>query len=202
MTESSRQECYPDTGGSAYVTNSPHNLQQAHVYIGSDLVMIGDGNFLPITHTGSTSIASISGNLHLKDVLVYPDIVKSLLSVSKLTKDYPCTFEFDYDVVRITNKETKKLLTLGSNHDGLYMLEKNNFKVLYSSRQHCASDEVWHRRLGHPNSHVFQLLSASKAILINKHTKSMLSRLPFPSSSYVASRPLERVHCDLWVLHQ
>uniref|UniRef100_A0A0D3AGV7 Retrovirus-related Pol polyprotein from transposon TNT 1-94-like beta-barrel domain-containing protein n=1 Tax=Brassica oleracea var. oleracea TaxID=109376 RepID=A0A0D3AGV7_BRAOL len=67
--------------------------------------MIGDGNFLPITHVGSTDIASTSGtSLPLNDVLVCPGITKSLLSVSKLTHDHPCSFEFDND--RVFVKET------------------------------------------------------------------------------------------------
>lgn len=99
VTELGGQEWYPDTRASAHVTSSPHHLQQAQVYHGSDTVMIGDGNYLPITHTGSASIASTSSTLPLKDVLVCPNIAKFLLSMSKLTKDYPCTFEFDCDGV-------------------------------------------------------------------------------------------------------
>jgi len=61
-------------------------------------------------------------------------------------------------------------------------------------------------RLGHPNPQVLQLLSSSKAIKINKSTNAACescrlgksSRLPFSSSEFIASRPLERVHCDLW----
>ena len=38
------------------------SLQQSQPYHGSDAVMVADGNFLPITHTGSTNLASSSGN--------------------------------------------------------------------------------------------------------------------------------------------
>lgn len=112
VTDSSGHEWYPDTGASAHVTSSIANLQHAQPYHGFDSVMIGDGNFLLIPHSGSTSIVSSSGNFPLKKVLVCHDIAKFLLSVSKLTKDYPCTFEFDCDVVRILDKAKKKLLTL------------------------------------------------------------------------------------------
>uniref|UniRef100_A0A0D3AZ04 Uncharacterized protein n=1 Tax=Brassica oleracea var. oleracea TaxID=109376 RepID=A0A0D3AZ04_BRAOL len=50
--------------------------------MGSDSVMVGNGEYLPITHTGATSRASTSGNLILNDVLVCPKIAKPLLSVS------------------------------------------------------------------------------------------------------------------------
>lgn len=77
---------------------------------------------------------------------------------------------------------------------------------MYSTRQISASDEVWHQRLGHPNPLVLQQLSAIKAIFINKSSKRACeacrlgksSRLPFVASSFVASRPLKRIHCDLW----
>lgn len=60
----------------------PHHLQQSQVYTGSDSVMVGNGEYLPITHTGSTSLASTSGTIHVSDVLVCPKIAKSLLSLS------------------------------------------------------------------------------------------------------------------------
>lgn len=89
ITDHIRQEWHPDTGASAHITNSPSHLQQSQPYISSDSVMVSDGYYFPITHTWSLSLASTSGKLPLKYVLVCPTIEKSLLSVSKLTKDFP-----------------------------------------------------------------------------------------------------------------
>ena len=152
------------------------------------------------THTGSASIASTSGNLPLQDVLVCPEIAKSLMSVSKLTKDYPCSFEFDCDGVRINDKSTKKLLVTGNNNNGLYRIEDPGLKVLYSSRQCSATDEVWHMRLGHPQPEVLKLLSENKAISISRSLNKLCescrlaksTRLPFYDYVFVASKPLER----------
>lgn len=206
MTEQSGEDWYADSGASAHVTNSTAHLQQSQPYKGNDSVMIGDSSFIPITHTGSSSIASTSGKIPLKDVLVCPDITKSLLSVSKLTREYPCCFEFDCDMVRINDKETKKLLVMGPYRNGLYMLEDPPLKSFYASRQHSASNEVSHRRLGHPHTSILQLLSASKSILVNKSVKTVCEacqlskshRLPFTPSTSVSSKLLERIHCDLW----
>lgn len=63
--------------------------------------MVGNGDFLPITQIGSASIPTASGIIPLLDVLVCPDITKSLLSVSKLTDDYPCEFTFDATAVYV-----------------------------------------------------------------------------------------------------
>ncbi|XP_010490261.1 PREDICTED: uncharacterized protein LOC104768010 [Camelina sativa] len=112
---------YPDSGATAHITNTTQRLQKVQPYFGNDVVMASDGNYLPITHTGSANLPSTSGN-PLNDVLVCPGIAKSLLSVSKLTKDYPCAVTFDSDDVFVKDKETYKLLTKGKESDGLYKL--------------------------------------------------------------------------------
>jgi len=164
---------FPDTGATAHITNNAQRLSQSQPYYGTDTVMASDGNFLPITHIGSAKLPSTSGMLPLKDVLVCPDIAKSLLSVSKLTKDYPCCFTFDSDGVVVKDKATHKVLTLGKTSDGLYTLENPKFQMFYSTRQITTSDEVWHRRLGHPNDQVLQHLSSNKAIKIKKSTNKL-----------------------------
>ncbi|XP_010495343.1 PREDICTED: uncharacterized protein LOC104772425 [Camelina sativa] len=111
---------YPDSAATAHITSSTQRLQQAQPYHGSDMVMASDGNFLPITHVGSANLPSMSGNIPLKDVLVCPEIAKSLLSVSKLTKDYPCAITFDDLDVVIKDKASLKVLTKGKENNGLY----------------------------------------------------------------------------------
>ena len=123
VTDAAGIEWYSDSGATAHVTNSPQHLHQSQPYYGSDTVMVGDSSYLPITHTGSSSIATTSGNLPLSDVLVCPGIAKSLLSVSKATKDYPCSFKFDDNGVRVKDKHTKRLMIKGRNINGLYLLE-------------------------------------------------------------------------------
>ena len=79
--------------------------------------------------------------------------------------------------------------------------------AFYSHRQQAASGDVWHMRLGHPHQEVLQRLSVNKAIILNNLSRQLCeacqlgksSRLPFSSSEFVATRPLERVHCDLWM---
>ena len=104
--------------------------------------MVGNGEYLPITHTGSTSLASMSGTIPVSDVLVCPKIAKSLLYVSKITSDYPCSVDFDYDNVHIYDKATKRLLLQGPHTSGLYSLRSSSPLVFYSNRQISASDEV------------------------------------------------------------
>lgn len=134
VTEQSGAEWFLDSGASSHVTNSMQHLNHNHPYRGNDAVLIGDGSFLPITHVGSADLASTSGTLPLRDVLVCPDITKSLLSVSKLTKDYPCSFDFDSDGVCIKDKGSRKVLNRGNTSEGLYRLQSSSPQVFNSNR--------------------------------------------------------------------
>ena len=103
-------------------------------------------------------------------------------------------------------KATKKLLAQGNNRNGLYVLKDSSVHAFYSSRQQTTSEDVWHLRLGHPNQQVLQLLQKNKVVNINKRSKGICeacqygksSRLPFSSSCSTTSRPLQKIHCDLW----
>ena len=199
-------EWYPDSGASHHITSSVHLLDNAQEYDGDGQVMVGNGDFLPITHVGSASIPTGSGKIPLLDVLICPKITKSLLSVSKLTDDYPCEFTFDATTVCIKDKQTNKVLSQGSKNKGLYRFNDSQFQAFYSSRQHIASDRVWHMRLGHPNDQVLKHLSTIKVISFNKLSQFLCeacqvgktSKLPFSSSVFRSSRVLERIHCDVW----
>ncbi|CAA7053586.1 unnamed protein product [Microthlaspi erraticum] len=172
------KEWYPDSDASTHVTASQENLQTSTPYEGNDTIMVADGAFLPITHVGSTNITSATGNLPLKDVLVCPEIRKSLLS----------------------QREPRV--------KGLYTLENQRLEVLYSNRQCAATEDMWHHRLGHSNIKVLQQLQSSKEISINKSRTKLIcepcqmgkcSRLQFfPSLSSRVLGPLDKVHCDLW----
>ena len=203
----SGHEWVPDSAATAHITNSTTQLQNSQPYKGDDGVIVGNGDFLPITHIGSIALPTMQGTtLPLKDVLVCPDITKSLLSVSKLTADYPCSFTFDSDGVIVKDKQTKQLLTRGSRTRDLYVLDNPQFTAFYSSRQQVATDGIWHQRLGHPHNEILHQLSTSNAIVMNKTSSHMCDacqlgktcKLPFSASDFVSSRPLERIHCDLW----
>lgn len=153
-THQAGAEWFPDSGSTHHVTNSAQHLESAQEYAGSDHVIVGNGEFLPITHIGSASIPTQTGTIPLLDVLVCPEITKSLLSVSKLTDDYPCSVTFDSTSVSILDKATHKVLSQGNKTKGLYHLDNPQFLSFYSSRQQSSSDVVWHKRLGHPNDQV------------------------------------------------
>ena len=176
-------------------------------YLGNDQVIVGNSDYLPITHIGSVPLHTSQGILPLADVLVCPAITKSLLSVSKLTSDFPCEITFDDQSVMVKDKVTKQLITQGRMHKDLYVLKNIQFQAYYFTRQQAACEKVWHQRLGHANSDILLLLSRNKAIIFNKASSKTVCdschfgkscKLPFVESDFVSSRPLERIHCDLW----
>lgn len=95
---------------------------------------------------------------------------------------------------------------MGSNTEGLYVLKNKQASALFSSRSQSVSAEYLHRRLAHANKMVVQMLANSKAISISSSDKLVCefcqlgksARLPFSDSSYVAKKPFERIHCNLW----
>ena len=129
---------------------------------------------MPITHVGSISLHTPQGILKLDDVLVCPEITKSLLSVSKLTSDYPCEITFDSDSVCVKDKGTKQVMAQGKRHKYLYLLKDTRFQAFYSTRQQATSDGVWHQRLGHPHKDILQLLVRNKAVVLNKKEPQLL----------------------------
>ena len=102
---------YLDTGASAH-----SNLDQSTSYTGKDCVIVGNGASLPITHTGTISP---SPDLKLLDVLVVPHITKNLLSISKLTNDFPFSITFIDNFFTIHNRQTGKVVATGRRDGGL-----------------------------------------------------------------------------------
>ena len=115
----------------------------------------------------------LSSSKNNRRSLYCPGIAKSLVSVSKLTHDYPCSFEFDNNRVFVKDKQTRRVLSQGNTREGLYSLKSPKPLAYYSTRQISTSDEVWHRRLGHPHDQILKYLSQSKSIEVNKSTLKM-----------------------------
>ena len=74
----SGRDWYPDSGATADITHSESQLQSSEPYAGNDQIMVGNGDFLPISHVGSVDLHTTQGILPLVDVLVCPGIAKSL----------------------------------------------------------------------------------------------------------------------------
>ena len=74
--------------------NDAGKLSCIKPYSGDDVIYIGDGNCLPISHTGDAYIKTQKGKLDLKVVLVVLEYKKILFFVEKFTLENLCTFKF------------------------------------------------------------------------------------------------------------
>ena len=76
------------------MTNNAIALDNATPYSGNDGVIVGNGESLPTTHTGSISALNSFNSLSLRDILVVPELTKNLISISSLTLDLNCRVIF------------------------------------------------------------------------------------------------------------
>ena len=146
------------------MTPAHSTLDHSITYTGKDCVIVGNGVSLPITHTGKLSP---SLDLQLLDVLVVPHFTKNLLSISKLTNDFPLSVTFTNNFLIVQNRQTGKVVATGKRDGGLYVLERGNFafiSVLKNKSLH-ASYDLWHARLGHVNHSIISLLNKKMTAL-------------------------------------
>ena len=149
---------YLDTGASAHMTPDLSHLDQASNYTSKDRVVVGNDAFLPITHTDTISPILF---LELLDVLVVPHSTKNLLSISKLTSDFPLAVTFTNNFFSIQNRQTGRVVATGKRDGGLYVLERGNsaFISILKNKILHASYDLWHARLGHVSHSFISLLN-------------------------------------------
>ena len=102
-------------------------LDHSTSYTGKDCVIIGNGASLPITHIGKLSP---SLDLQLVDVLVVPYLTKNLLSISKLTNNFPLSVTFTDNFLTVQNRQTGRVVAIGKHDGGLYVLERANYAFI------------------------------------------------------------------------
>ena len=191
------------------MTYDKGKLLHPSIYRGYNHVIVGNGTRLKISHVGDTTLYSPHGKLHLHDVLVVPDIKKNLISVTKLTKDNSCLFEFHSFGFKIKDQTTGTILAMGHRKGGLYALEEMGaLEALVAIKSGKAPVDLWQQRLGHPNSRLLHVLDSKKFIDVSSWLKNenictscqmgKSCRLPFSLNDKIDTAPLVKIHCDLW----
>ncbi|KAJ9558897.1 hypothetical protein OSB04_013511 [Centaurea solstitialis] len=198
---------YVDSGASAHMTNSTGNLDSCTPYSGHEQVSVGDGNLLNVSHIGKCTLPS---SISLLDVLVVPRLTKNLLSISKLTSDYPVKIEFTNNSFAIQNRKTGEVMAQGRRENDLYVLERAHkaFVASLRSKKLRGSYELWHSRLGHVAFDTISLLNKlghlsvtsllPAPVLCSSCQLAKSKRLPFHSNEKRSSFVLDLIHCDLW----
>lgn len=140
-------------------------------------------------------------------MLLVPNLKKNLLSVSQLTTQFPVNCEFSNVDFCVKEWETGQAMITGKRKGDLYVLPTSP-ELYFSHRFKSGIAEVWHQRLGHPQSSALQMLKNKGLIDVIGTTKSQhlcdscqlgkLSRLPFSCSEHSSTNIFEKIHCDLW----
>lgn len=203
-----------DTGASNHMTGKPGMLTNIRQYCGSDSVLIGDGSSMPIIAIGDSCIKQKAATLSLNNVLLVPKLKKNLLSVSHLTDEHPVNCEFFNRDFFVKERETGQQLMRGRRKGDLYVLP-NSPELYFSRRFKSTSAEVWHQRLGHPQSSTLHLLKNKGLINVVGSIKlqhlcdscqlGKLSRLPFSKSENSSTGIFEKfivIYGDLHLFYQ
>ncbi|XP_071700015.1 uncharacterized protein [Rutidosis leptorrhynchoides] len=176
-----------DTGASNHLTSCVNSLSSVFNNCKYPSVAVGDGKTIPVTNTGHSLLPTSHRPLHLNNVLLTPNIVKSLISVRQFTRDNLVSVEFDPFGISVKDLQTRRLLLRCDSTGDLYPVTPPTSQVAL-----LTSLITWHQRLGHPGHDVFRRLVSNKDIICNKTTPHALChacqlgkhvRLPFFISS-------------------
>ena len=131
------------------------------VPVSSVTVTLSNGSYVPITHTDTIKITE---SLILYDVLLVPDFQFNLISVSSLIRSLVCSAHFFPNGCLIHELSRALMIGKDSLYNNLYILDSpcavSSNKTVFSGSISTDSS-VWHQRLGHPSSSVFQKISSS-----------------------------------------
>jgi len=70
-----------DSGASHHITNGMTNLS-IEDYHGTNNLQVANGNQIPITHNGSTTISTNGSSLKLSDILYVANVTQNLISAT------------------------------------------------------------------------------------------------------------------------
>ena len=128
------QGWYLDSGATHHLTNNVQNLVEGNPYNGTQLLFVGNGQGLTITHIGCTYLSTSFGtHLSLTNTLCVPKITKNLISISKLLLDNNIIIEFCSNMCFIKDKKEGTLLAQGIVEGGLYKLLSLDVSSLHST---------------------------------------------------------------------
>ncbi|OIS96342.1 hypothetical protein A4A49_58543, partial [Nicotiana attenuata] len=107
-----------DSGTTHHIAHDK-NIMSDIKQFGGQGVQLPTGNKAEIMYTGKTTIL---GGKCIMNVLHVPDFKFNLLSVAKLTRDLTCTVKFFPDFCVLQGLYSGKVLGIGRESDGLYIL--------------------------------------------------------------------------------
>ena len=135
---SSQSKCWiSDTGATDYFALDLANLLDSSIYNDSQLVSVGNGQQLPISHTGNAQLYTSSYLFKLKNILCVPSMSSNLLFVNGFCGDNHCSFHFDSDKFHFRDRLSRKPLYKGLSRDGLGIDATSSFERTFFTASIC-----------------------------------------------------------------
>ncbi|GKE33144.1 ribonuclease H-like domain-containing protein [Tanacetum coccineum] len=196
------QQWYMDTGATSHLSSHTGNLHTSSLNRNFHSIIVGNGSSIHVTHSGHVQIPNPYRPLHLRNVLVTPNIIKNLVSVRKFTTDNKCSIDFDPYGFTVRDYHTRQTLLRCDSTGDLYPLHVAASAFALLTNNHS----LWHQRLGHPGDAVIHTLSSRGLVSYNKQNTQHLCRacqlgkqtkLPFQRSTTIVTSPFDIIHSDL-----
>ncbi|GKD32905.1 ribonuclease H-like domain-containing protein [Tanacetum coccineum] len=176
------QQWYMDTRATSHLSSHTGNLHTSSLNRNFHSIIVKNGS-IPVTHSGHVQIPNSYRPLHLRNVLVTPNIIKNLVSVRKFTTNNKCSIDFDPYGFTVRDYHTRQTLLRCDNTVDLYPLHVVASAFALLTNNHS----LWHQRLGHLGDAVIQTLSSRGLVFYNKNTQhlchacqlSKQTKLPF-----------------------
>jgi hypothetical protein len=192
-----------DSAASNHMTRTSDILCNVRPYHGSSHIQVANGSHLAINEVGDI-------NPSFKDVYVSPGLSNSLLSVGQLVENN-CDVHFSRDGCLVQDQVSGKILAKGPKVGRLFPLHFSIPSCLsFACETVNTHNEVWHKRLGHPNSVVLSHMLNSGLLGNKEHISKNLSfdcsvcklgkskTLSFSSHGSRAKKCFDVVHSDVW----
>lgn len=134
-----------DSGASNHMTNSTSELKNVRKYHGLSQIQVANGTNLPITKVGDITQT-------FKNVFVSPKLSTSLISVGQLVDDN-CDVKFSRNGCLVQDQISGTIIANGPKVGKLFPIHFYIHRVLsFACNPMTTKTEVWHKRVGHPNS--------------------------------------------------
>ncbi|GJS94229.1 ribonuclease H-like domain-containing protein [Tanacetum coccineum] len=141
------QQWYMDTRATSHLSSHTGNLHTSSLNRIFHSIIVENGSSISVTHSGHVQIPNPYRPLHLRNVLVTPNIIKNLVSVSKLTTDNKCSIDFDPYGFTVQDYHTRQTILRCDNTGDLYPLHVAASAFALLTNNHS----LWHQCLGHPS---------------------------------------------------
>jgi hypothetical protein len=196
-----------DSGASSHMASNSNSLASIHPpnsFTPSNII-VGNGSLLPVTGTGTLSFFTLNHPLYLHNILISPEIIKTLIYVRRFTTGDHCSVEFDPFGLSVKDLTTRNVIVRCNSSRELYSFRPPTQAHLLAAT--TSSTVLWHRRLGHLGQESLSCLGPSLNSVCNISELEILCHacqlgrhvcLPFTKSNSRALKNFDLIHCDLW----